>query len=578
MRIEQFLFEENVERSFSKYLIDRFPNLIFDTKTDFRDFFENQGIKLIKNKVGNSSSKELADSRNLVETFKNFKSSDDYRAVREYIAIQKRIKKAMDSGDIDTANLLLEQIEDNTIDPFYNFIVRKALTGSEEGELPSEAFIEYFEEVINVPPEINIVPDVPRDTTGKIISFENYLRNEGSIKVEIFDERIDIESFKYVVPNQFVQLEEARDAERTILARADDIENLRKLSPEEQDFIQNLRNVISEDTNNIDLAKIKIEELEKQLEDLNEIVDTKEQDNANLQLVINELAAQTALAESEVLAKDDAIAELTSTIDSTISDLQENIADQLTITADAFDALSEKLDKQSSKQLEVFNKLADAFSPDQDPKPSDDNPAKDEINGVSNEWERLTVIPATKYTLFLQILDELEVKNRPSRYDYVYVAPTLPGTSDASKNNKYTPSEEIRQHLNWNKKYKNDFKKVLVKITDTEKVKRILATTREILKDPSCLENRALYETITDALNAWSIDFGRSRGVGLPSVKKVVLEVGADDSWNFADEKNPTRSEAIGAARATIKKLTRDTNQMLNILQFLSEIKTDSGW
>lgn len=230
--------------------------------------------------------------------------------------------------------------------------------------------------------------------------------------------------------------------------------------------------------------------------------------------------------------------------------------------------------------MAVINKLADAFAPpDQDPKPSDDNPAKDEINGVSTEWENLTVIPSTKYSLFLKILDELEVKNRPSKYDYVYVPPASSGASDYGlAGNKYKPSEEIRQHLNWNKKYKIDFKKMLVKITDTDKVKRILETTREILKDPSCLENKALYETVTNTLNAWSVDFRSSRGVGLPHVKKVSLEVGADESWNFADENNPTRSEAIGAARATIKKLTRDTNQLLNILQFLSEIKTESGW
>ena len=88
IRIEQFLFEQNVEQSQSESLIAQFPNLSFNSPSDFINFFEKQNISLSKNKTTTT----FVDKQELLQRFKDFKSSTDYDYVRQYISEEKKFK------------------------------------------------------------------------------------------------------------------------------------------------------------------------------------------------------------------------------------------------------------------------------------------------------------------------------------------------------------------------------------------------------------------------------------------------------------------------------------------------------
>lgn len=566
MRIEEFLFNNDIEEAQAESLIVSYPNLIFNTSEQFFSFFENKGIRLFKKRTSDG----YPEKSDLLEKFKSFKSSLDYATVKKFIATQRKIKLAIDLGDIDKARNLSSDANIKNIDPFFNFIVRKMLTGSDSGVLPSEELQKILDDLLKKQETLNIKEEVLRDSIDRIISNKNYLKNKGSIKIQIQDERYSVTSFNYIIPTAFNETPDAINAEKNVLSKAKNLEMLNLEDLDEAGLVDALKDLILTDSSSPAAANLRVEELQKQLEELQELLNTKDQDNANLQNIIDELAVQRENILQENISKDETIAAMTETMDSVLADLQDKVSDQLSNTADAFDALSDKLDKQAEKQLEAFNKIADAFAPPSEPTPSEGNPAKDIIIEIFTELDKLMLIPNTKYAKFVEILNELEVKKKPSKYEYVYAPP--------ANRNKYRPSEEVNQHLNWNNKYKTDYKKLLIEVTDKDKATRILNSVKDILKDPNCINNKGLIDTISDALNAWSSDYKESRGIGGPIVKKIALQIGADDDWNVADDNAPSRSEAIAVARAIIKKLPNDGNELLNIIKFLSEIKNDKGW
>ena len=206
IRIEQFLFEYNVERTQAESLISRFPNLSFTTQQEFVDYFASQNINLtFENKVG--SQKEVFQEKDeLLQRFKDFKSSTDYDYVKRYIAEQRRIQSAIQDGNVTEASNFLDSVIQQPVDPFFNFIVRKLLTGSESGVLPSERLQDLLNELTKkTKQEIDLEPDVSRDDLGRVISFDNYLRNKGSLRINLLDERFTIETFNYVVNKEFNQ-------------------------------------------------------------------------------------------------------------------------------------------------------------------------------------------------------------------------------------------------------------------------------------------------------------------------------------------------------------------------------------
>ena len=147
--------------------------------------------------------------------------------MKKYIAEQRRIQAAIDSGNIQNSSNLLDGITSQPVDPFFNFIVRKMLTGSETGVLPSESLRSLLDELTKkTKQDIDTTVAVTRDELGRVISFDNYLRNKGSLRVDLLDERFTLETFNYVVNKGFNQLQDAVDAEKNVLRRAAELDTI----------------------------------------------------------------------------------------------------------------------------------------------------------------------------------------------------------------------------------------------------------------------------------------------------------------------------------------------------------------
>ena len=202
MRLEDFLFAEQIDESVSRYVLETYPNLSFLTSEEFYNFFDSQNVVLVKD-----AEFSLTERQTLLQRFKDFKSSTDYASMKKYIQYQKKIREALKVGDIPSATTLLESVNTLAADPFFTFIARKLITGSDSGELPSERTMIILDELMRQnQADIDREADVVRDVDGTIQSFKNYLRNKGSLKVNLVDERYLTESFRYVVDLSLIHI------------------------------------------------------------------------------------------------------------------------------------------------------------------------------------------------------------------------------------------------------------------------------------------------------------------------------------------------------------------------------------
>lgn len=590
IRIEQFLFEQNVEQSQAESLIDEFPNLSFNSSEEFINFFQKQNISLSKNKK--TTVNTISPKQELLQRFKDFKSSTDYDYVKQYISEEKKIQEAIKSGNVSITTNLLDGITKQPLDPFFNFVVRKLLTGSETGVLPSEQLKSLLSELTKkTKQDIDTEQDVSRDDIFRVISFDNYLRNKGSIRVDLLDDRFTIESFNYVVSKDFTQLPEAVNAEKNILKKANEFSTLLPDgitgadTVEQQKFIENLKKLIVEDSNSIPALQSKLESIQKQLSDANELVDIKESDMEELKSIIDELAFQRNIIADENAIKDETIVALNEVIDATLSQLEEKVSQQLTNTTDAFDALATQIESQakkseeaSAKQLEAFQKavggIADALKP-KEPEPEPDNPAGDIIKQILQKWDNITAITNDSYKAFDDIMTDAGITNKPVKSTYVFVPP--------SKGNAYSPSEEIKQHLKWNNEIKSQIKSTISTVSDEGKAKKILANVDVILKDSKgSLNNEALKRTVEDAIFAWSIDVAAVRGNFAPVIRKLALEMGVDNiDWSNINGYGGDPKRAENVKNLLIPKIPSDARQLINLLTILDEIKQGGagfGW
>jgi hypothetical protein len=588
IRIEQFLFENGIERTQAESLIAQFPTIQFPTAQEFIEYFESQNITLTyETKLG--VNREVFQPKDeLLQKFKDFKSSTDYDYVKKYIAEQRRIQAAIDSGDIERSSNLLEGITNQPLDPFFNFIVRKMLTGSETGVLPSESLRSLLDELTKkTQQDIDTTVGVSRDELGRIISFDNYLRNKGVVKVELLDERFAIESFNYVVDKKFDQLENAITAEKNVLRRAAEFDTLFPADAtgdgvvDNKDFIENLKQLIVSDSNSVAALQSRLEVLQTQLSDINELVNIKDSDLDDLNRIIAELSVERSIIEEENAVKDETIIALNEVIDATLAQLEDRVSQQLTNTTDAFDALatqieaqSKKSEESSAKQLAAFEKavggLADALKP-VEPQPDPENPAANVIKQILSKWDNITTISETSYSKFVRVLDILGAK-KPTKSTYVFVPP--------ANGNLFNPSEEIKQHLKWNNELKPQIKSIVAGITDKSKAEEVLKNVNDILNDGNgSLNNNGIYNTISSALDAWVNDRAFVRGVATPVIRKVSLEVGS--TFPDSNDLGGSRTLAFQAASNIKKKLSRDQDQLINILTILDEIKNNGaafGW
>ena len=592
IRIEQFLFEYNVEKTQAESLVVRFPNLMFGTTQEFLDYFASQNIRLGFSTSEGVNKPTFEDKNLLLQRFKDFKSSTDYDYVKKYIAEQRKIQSAIDSGNIQTASNLLDGITTQPVDPFFNFIVRKMLTGSETGTLPSESLRSLLDELTKKTKKgIDTTVGVTRDDIGRVISFDNYLRNKGSLRVDLLDERFTLETFNYVVNKEFNQLQDAIDAEQNLLRKAAEFDTL---FPDDatgdgvvdnRDLVENLKKLIISDGNSIPALQSKLTEIQEQLKDLNNLVSFKEESIGDLNRIIEELSIQRNFIVDENAVKDETIISLNEVIDATLADLEDKVSQQLTNTTDAFDALATQIESQAkkseesaAKQLAAFEKavggIADALKP-VEPEPDPENPAAEIIKQILQKWDNITAITNDSYKAFDDIMTDSGITNKPVKSTYVFVSP--------AKGNAYTPSEEIKQHLKWNNEIKSQIKSTIITVSDEAKAKKILANVDVILKDSKgSLNNEALKRTVEDAIFAWSIDAAAVRGNFAPIIRKLALEMGVDNiDWNNINGYGPDPERAENVKNILIPKIPTDTRQLINLLTILDEIKQGGagfGW
>lgn len=354
IRIEEFLFITNVEQSQAESLMSKYRNLEFETSQEFRDFFERQGIKLSKGKNPTPSD----DTQILLQRLKDFKSSTDYDYVKKYIIREKVIEESLRVGNLEVGKSEFDKLAKETMDPFFSSIVRKLLTGSENGTLPSENLKAIFDEQNRVnQPVIDLFPESPRDENGKIVSFKNYLRNQGSIKVKIETERFRSTNFDYVVDKSFTSIPEAVEAERYVLERAEEWADDINVSADEAVLLEKLKVLINEDSTSIPALETKIEKLQLQLNDAEEYQQTLSDTNDNLIEAIEQLSSDynTKVAETEI--KDTQIAILNETIDKTLTDLGNTVSDQLETASDSFTAIALKLEQDAEKRSEELKQI-----------------------------------------------------------------------------------------------------------------------------------------------------------------------------------------------------------------------------
>lgn len=571
IRIEQFLFEYNVEKTQAESLVAQFSNLMFGTTQEFVDYFASQNIQLSFNTSRGPNKPTFEDKNLLLQRFKDFKSSTDYDYVKKYISEQRKIQSAIDSGNIELSSNLLDGITSQPVDPFFNFIVRKMLTGSETGVLPSESLRSLLDELTKkTKKDIDTTVGVTRDDIGRVISFDNYLRNKGSLKINLLDDRFTLETFNYIVNKEFNQLEEAVGAEQNVLRRAAEFDTL---FPDDatgdgvidnRDLIENLKKLIVADSTSIPALQSKLESLQSELNSLNELVDLRDEDIDDLARIIEELSDQRNSIVEENEIKDQAIISLNEVIDATLADLEDKVSQQLTNTTDAFDALSTQIESQAKKseeaaekQLAAFEKavggIADSLKP-KEPEPDPENPAAEIIKQIFTEWDKIYVITNGKYNNISNILTNIGVKSPPARLDYVLTTPT--------NNNSFGPGQEINQILKWNDTFKSQFKELISSITDKNKATSVLADTKVLSANTGGINE--LRDTISFIFDEQFNDVGGSQGVGQSTINKAVLELKPDYTIVSRDA---TRKDA----KELIKNVS-DPELLIRILRILSEI------
>lgn len=328
--IEEFLYLENVIESQARSLIEQFKGLRFQNPSEFRKFFTKEGIALRKEKIDTKTEKIL-----LLERFKSFRNSTDYIIAKKYVEDQVRLNKRLKEirekgGTIEVINNLLNGIEGEPLNPFFNFVIRKVLTGSETGVLPSEELrtildklliestLEYYDEN----------SDIERDTNDRIKSFRNLYKNKGRIRVPILDERFLKEDFRYIIDTSFTSLQDAVIAEENVLRKAREA-SLTDISAGNDEatkkFLSNLSNLINEDGNSIISLKTKISSLEETVSRQNDIIQEQIDAEVRVDESLTALAIESTNKSSTIQTLEESNKNLQEQIDVKLKELEEKL-------------------------------------------------------------------------------------------------------------------------------------------------------------------------------------------------------------------------------------------------------------
>ena len=336
----KFLFLADIEISQAEYILDNFPNFTLPTYADFENYFKNNGIQLTK--TGKSTAN---DRLALFEKFKGIKQGYEYELLKRFIEEQKNASLLLGTRDAQAIQGAINSIEKYDLDTFDYYIVRKILTGSENGVLPSEELRTLLEQLITVNNDIFAEDvEIERNDFSMIKSYQNIFRNKGRIKIPVLDERFTTERFNYIVQRGFETLPDAVSSERNILRKIQGM-----TSPLELDmFLSDISNLINQDENSIPGLEAKIARLEEIIQAKQELIESMVDAEIEHEAYIDAIAIDNIIKDQEIEDKNQSIQNLQQTVDTTLAAIQNNVSSQINTVTAAIDTLSQTVVDQAN--------------------------------------------------------------------------------------------------------------------------------------------------------------------------------------------------------------------------------------
>lgn len=340
----KFLFLADIDINQAEYILDNFPNFTMPTYEAFFNFFKDNGIKLERYKKTTTDERET-----LIEKFKAFKQTYEYEIIKQYIAVEKELQKLRGTTDPTAIQDALSSIKKYKLDAFDYYIIRKVLTGDENGVLPSETLKETLDQLINT---VDVYPKdgvLTRDETSRVISYENIFRNVGKILVPTIDDKFSRARFTYVLNRSFESLPDAVTSERNVEKKIQNIlANAGTADEELQRFLSELANLRKADENTIPGLQAKIERLEEIIQAKQELIDSMVDAEIQHEAYIDSIASENIIKDNEIDSKDETITNLQTTIDQTLAEISGSITAQMNAMTGAIDSLANQVVTQTN--------------------------------------------------------------------------------------------------------------------------------------------------------------------------------------------------------------------------------------
>lgn len=340
----KFLFLADIDINQAEYILDNFPNFTMPTYEAFFNFFKDNGIKLERYKKTTTDERET-----LIEKFKAFKQTYEYEIIKQYIVVEKELQKLQGATDPTLIQDALSSIKKYKLDAFDYYIIRKVLTGDENGVLPSETLKETLEQLINT---VDVYPkdgELTRDETSRVISYENIFRNIGKILVPTIDDKFSRSRFTYVLNRSFESLPDAVTSERNVEKKIQNIlANAGTADEELQRFLSELSNLRKADENTVPGLQAKIERLEEIIQAKQELIDSMVDAEIQHEAYIDSIASENIIKDNEIDSKDETITNLQTTIDQTLAEISGSITAQMSAMTGAIDALANQVVAQTN--------------------------------------------------------------------------------------------------------------------------------------------------------------------------------------------------------------------------------------
>lgn len=340
----KFLFLADIDINQAEYILDNFPNFTMPTYEAFFNFFKDNGIKLERYKKTTTDERET-----LIEKFKAFKQTYEYEIIKQYIVVEKELQKLQGTTDPTAIQDALSSIKKYKLDAFDYYIIRKVLTGDENGVLPSETLKETLDQLINT---VDVYPKdgvLTRDETSRVISYENIFRNVGKILVPTIDDKFSRARFTYVLNRSFESLPDAVTSERNVEKKIQNIlANAGTADEELQRFLSEIANLRKADENTIPGLQAKIERLEEIIQAKQELIDSMVDAEIQHEAYIDSIASENIIKDNEIDSKDETITNLQTTIDQTLEEISNSVTNQISAMTGAIDSLANQVVTQTN--------------------------------------------------------------------------------------------------------------------------------------------------------------------------------------------------------------------------------------